>query len=215
VRTDQELKCPGIDAGLRARGRRVDGRCLTAIPEDDLIEAVADAESSAHVLQRRSPARVIDAAPKLKGIVKYGVGVDAIDIPAGDASRHSRRQRAGICGRKPSPKGAFAPDDRAGPSGCRRSPRRCLAKAGFGPEQTLAGTRPSLARTLGLGRLAARSAAAWRAWQAKGFSRPGCLASIPVVDAATMHTAGIEKVDDLQSMLRVCDFYVFPPLRAQ
>src|SRR5438552_165684 len=80
VRTDRELECPGIDAGLRARGCEVmtlpDG-----VSEDALIAAVRDADL---ILMCYTPltARVIDAAAGLKGIVKYGVGIDAIDIAA-------------------------------------------------------------------------------------------------------------------------------------
>jgi len=80
VRTDRELECQGIDEGLRAAG--VD---LTTLPdgtsEERLIEAVRDADL---LLMCYTPisARVIAAAQKLKGIVKYGVGIDAIDIPA-------------------------------------------------------------------------------------------------------------------------------------
>ena len=83
VRTDRELECPVIDAGLKAMG--VD---LVKVPdgagENVLIDAVADAEL---ILMCYTPitARVIEAAPKLKGIVKYGVGIDAIDIPAARA----------------------------------------------------------------------------------------------------------------------------------
>src|SRR3954469_16279684 len=80
VRTDSELECPEIDAGLRARGVE-----LVTLPEgtgeDELIEAVR----AAHLLlmcYTAVPARVIAVAPKLKGIVKSGVGIDAIDIPA-------------------------------------------------------------------------------------------------------------------------------------
>ncbi|TGQ50827.1 C-terminal binding protein, partial [Mesorhizobium sp. M4B.F.Ca.ET.211.01.1.1] len=39
----------------------------------------------------------------------------------------------------------------------------------------------------------------------QGF-RARVLGFDPGVDAATMHAAGIEKVDDLHGMLRVCDF---------
>jgi D-3-phosphoglycerate dehydrogenase len=80
VRTDRELECQEIDAGLRERQIELvtlpDG-----ISEDKLIEAVRDADL---LLMCYAPisARVIAAAPKLKGIVKYGVGIDAIDIPA-------------------------------------------------------------------------------------------------------------------------------------
>lgn len=83
VRTDRELECPVIDAGLKAMG--VD---LVKIPdgagENVLIDAVAEAEL---ILMCYTPIteRVIEAAPRLKGIVKYGVGIDAIDIPAARA----------------------------------------------------------------------------------------------------------------------------------
>ena len=80
VRTDRELECPAIDAGLRAAGCE-----LVLLPEgvaeDALCAAVGDADI---LLMCYTPvtARVIAAARKLKGIVKYGVGIDAIDIKA-------------------------------------------------------------------------------------------------------------------------------------
>src|SRR5688572_16967537 len=80
VRTDLELECPDIDAGLRAAGCE-----LVLLPdgtsEDELIAAVRDCDL---LLMCYTPvtAQVIAAAEKLKGIVKYGVGIDAIDIPA-------------------------------------------------------------------------------------------------------------------------------------
>src|SRR3954467_15306472 len=80
IRTDRELECPDIDAGLRARGVE-----LVTLPEDigedALIEAVREADL---LLMCYTPvtARVIAGAARLKGIVKYGVGIDAIDIPA-------------------------------------------------------------------------------------------------------------------------------------
>lgn len=83
VRTDRELQCPVIDAGLKDMG--VD---LVLVPdgagENVLLDAVADADL---ILMCYTPitARVIAAAPKLKGIVKYGVGIDAIDMGAARA----------------------------------------------------------------------------------------------------------------------------------
>jgi len=83
VRTDAELQVPATEATLRAAGHDVislpDG-----IGEDGLIAAVRDADL---LLMCYTPvtSRVIDAAAKLRGIVKYGVGIDAIDIPAAKA----------------------------------------------------------------------------------------------------------------------------------
>lgn len=85
VRTDRELECPHLDAALRAMGVELvllpDG-----ISEDDLIEAVRDATV---LLMCYTPitARVIEAAARLRGIVKYGVGIEAIAIPAAQARR--------------------------------------------------------------------------------------------------------------------------------
>ncbi|WP_347310588.1 C-terminal binding protein [Defluviimonas sp. SAOS-178_SWC] len=79
VRTDRELQTPRLDAELRKRGALVllpDG-----VDEAALAGEVADADL---LLMCYTPvtARVIGAATRLKAIVKYGVGIDAIDIPA-------------------------------------------------------------------------------------------------------------------------------------
>ena len=83
VRTDQELECPHLDKALRNIGANLvllpDG-----ISEADLILQSRDADL---ILMCYTPitAKVIDGAKKLKGIVKYGVGIDAIDIMAARA----------------------------------------------------------------------------------------------------------------------------------
>lgn len=80
VRTDAELRTPHLDAELVGAGHD-----LTLLPdglgEEELCRAVAEADL---ILMCYTPitARVIAAASHLKGIVKYGVGIDAIDIPA-------------------------------------------------------------------------------------------------------------------------------------
>jgi len=85
VRTDREFECRIIDHGLRERGAE-----LVVLPdgvgEDDLAAATADADL---LLMCYTPvtARVIAGAKRLKGIVKYGVGIDAIDITAAMARR--------------------------------------------------------------------------------------------------------------------------------
>lgn len=80
VRTDRELELPGVDSALRAAGHELlllpDG-----IAERDLLDAAKEAEL---ILMCYTPLtrRVIEGARNLKGIVKYGVGIDAIDIAA-------------------------------------------------------------------------------------------------------------------------------------
>lgn len=80
VRTDAELELPRVDRRLREYGAT-----LVVLPEttstDELVGAVRDADLLL-MCYASIPARVIDEATRLKGIVKYGVGIDAIDIEA-------------------------------------------------------------------------------------------------------------------------------------
>lgn len=83
LRTDALLETPHVDAELRRMGHD-----LTLLPDGATEEAVCEAIHDADLLlmcYQPITARVIDAAPNLKGIVKYGVGIDAIDIPTAKA----------------------------------------------------------------------------------------------------------------------------------
>jgi D-3-phosphoglycerate dehydrogenase len=80
VRTDRELELPGVDAALRSAGHE-----LVLLPDDVAEEALArEVEETALLLMCYTPVtrRVIEGARALKAIVKYGVGIDAIDLAA-------------------------------------------------------------------------------------------------------------------------------------
>jgi D-3-phosphoglycerate dehydrogenase / 2-oxoglutarate reductase len=80
VRTDSEIVMPLVDDTLRRWGGQ-----LVLLPEGmppwQLAQALADAELLLMCYQRID-AEAIAAAPHLRAIVKYGVGIDAIDIDA-------------------------------------------------------------------------------------------------------------------------------------
>lgn len=84
IRTDMELECPVIDQAFRNKGMDLvllqDG-----ISEERLVEEVQDADLLLMCYTSIS-AKVIEAASNLKAIVKYGVGIDAIDIEAAKAN---------------------------------------------------------------------------------------------------------------------------------
>jgi D-3-phosphoglycerate dehydrogenase len=199
VRTDAELECPGVDAGLRARGVELvtlpDG-----IPEAGLCRAVADADL---LLMCYTPvtARVIEAAPRLKGIVKYGVGIDAIDIPAAirrsipvvNVPEYAEETVAegafalmiALARRLPEISGAVQRDGWIWPQ------ERWLGR-------DIAGSTVGLIGCGKIGRSMARMAG-------QGF-RARVLAYSPHSDAGELAALGVEKVGDLRQMLSACDF---------
>jgi D-3-phosphoglycerate dehydrogenase / 2-oxoglutarate reductase len=197
VRTDRELECPGIDAGLRAAG------CdLVTLPdgisEGDLIAAVRDADL---LLMCYTPvtARVIAAAQKLKGIVKYGVGIDAIDIAAAMA-RGIPVVNVPDYAEETVAEGAFALmialSKKLLPIG-----REMAAKGWAWPTPQwrgidLAGRTLGLVGTGKIGRSMARMAAGFR-MRVTGYD--------PHVPAEAMRAGGIEKADDLDELLQASD----------
>lgn len=199
VRTDRELETPHIDTTLRAQGHELvllpDG-----VSEDDLIEAVRGADL---LLMCYTPvtARVIAAAPRLRGIVKYGVGIDAIDIPAARA-RGIAVVNVPEYAEETVAEGAFALllalAKRLMPL------RRRMETEGWAwPEarwlaSDIAGKTLGLVGTGRIGRAMARLAGA-------GF-RARVLGYDPHVPAEEMRAAGIEKREDLHAMLADCDF---------
>jgi len=199
VRTDRELECPRVDAGLRARGVEL----ITlpeGIPEAELIEAVADAEL---LLMCYTPitARVIAGARHLRGIVKYGVGIDAIDI---EAARQRRVPVVNIpeYAEETVAEGAFALmialARKLGPL------HREMQAAGWAwPVNQWLG-HDLAGKTLGLigvgriGRSLARMAGAGFRMRVLGFD--------PFVDRESMRRAGVEKCDQLTDLLSSSDF---------
>ncbi len=199
VRTDGELECPHLDAGLRARGIELvvlpDG-----VPEEELAHAVRDADL---LLMCYTPvtARIIDAAQRLKGIVKYGVGIDAIDIEAAKARRVPVVNVPEYAERTVA-EGAFA-------LLITLAKKLAPVQSAMRREGWLWPSAPWLAadiagKTLGLvgvgriGRSMAQMAGAGFQARVLGYD--------PSVSAAQMREAGIEKREDLHAMLAECDF---------
>ena len=80
VRTDRELEMSRVDARLREAGAR-----LVVLPDhvsqDELLRELADADLLLMCYAKIGRA-LIESATRLRAIVKYGVGIDAIDIDA-------------------------------------------------------------------------------------------------------------------------------------
>lgn len=199
VRTDQELECPHVDQVLREKDIN-----LVLLPDnvdaDRLLRETQDADL---ILMCYTPitARIIRNARKLKGIVKYGVGIDAIDIDAAKARKipvvnipeYAEETVAEgaftlmiALAKKLIPlNNAMQQDGWAWPT------VRWLA-------HDLAEKTVGLIGTGRIGRSMGRMAGAGFRARVLGFD--------PNVSAATMRTYGIEKVDDLSAMLEQCDF---------
>ena len=199
VRTDQEFECPRVDSGLRARGLQ-----LVTLPdgirEEALMEAVADVEL---ILMCYTPitARVIDCAPRLRGIVKYGVGIDAIDIEA------AKRRQVPVVNvpeyaEETVAEGAFAlMITLARKLGPLQRAMQSTAWVWPKPEwlgNDLAGKTLGLVGVGRIGRSLARMAGQGFRMRVLGFD--------PHVDQDTMRQAGVEKCNDLSELLNASDF---------
>jgi len=199
IRTDRELECPCVDAGLSARG--LDLITLPeGIPEEALLAEVAEARL---LLTCYTPitARVIEAAPHLRGIVKYGVGIDAIDILAA-SRRHIPVVNIPDYAEETVAEAAFALmialARKLGPLHC------AMQRSGWvWPVQPWLGNDLA-GKTLGLigvgriGRNLARMAGLGFRMRVLGFD--------PYVDSATMHRAGVEKCERLSDLLPAANF---------
>ncbi|MDA7946374.1 MAG: C-terminal binding protein [Hyphomicrobiaceae bacterium] len=198
IRTDAELECPGLDAALRGRGELVllpDG-----VGEERLRDEVRDAEL---LLMCYTPvtARVIETTERLKGIVKYGVGIDAIDIEAAK-KRKIPVVNVPAYAEETVAEGAFAlmialakklmPLQKAMDShGWVWPENRWLAS-------DLSGKTLGL---VGMGRIGCSMAR----MAGRGFNMR-VLAYSPKMNAEKVKAAGAEKREDLHTMLTECDF---------
>lgn len=199
IRTDRELQTPLIDETLRLLGHEL-LLLHEGIDEEELCGEVADCEL---LLMCYTPvtARVIQSAPKLKGIVKYGVGIDAIDIP----TAHSRgisvvnipeyaeetvaegafSMLIALAKKLPSLHGEMRSNGWAWPEA------RWLGS-------DIAGKKVGIIGCGKIGSSMARMAGA-------GF-RAHIMGYDPYKSHQELADKGIEKVDDLRLLLRECDF---------
>ncbi len=199
VRTDSELECPEIDRVLRDRGCKLvllpDG-----VSEDELAHQVRDADL---LLMCYTPitAKVINGAERLKAIVKYGVGIDAIDIAAAKA-RGIPVVNVPEYAEETVAEGAFALmialAKRLMPIHAAMQRQVWIWPESRWRASDIAGKTVGLVGTGRIGRSMARMAGA-------GF-RARVLGYDPYVDVQTMQAHGIEKCDDLHDLLGRSDF---------
>lgn len=199
VRCDRELELPLVDTTLRSWGHDLlllpDG-----VSEEELCSALSDCDL---LLMCYTPitATAIAAAPHLKGIVKYGVGIDAIDIPAAHArgiavvnipayaeetvAEGAFAMLIALAKRLPALRQAMGRDGWAWPT------REWLAS-------DIAGKTVGLVGCGRIGASMARMAGAGFRARVVGYD--------PGKSAEEMRAIGIEKHEDLHAMLAECDF---------
>ncbi len=199
VRTDQELECPHVDQVLREKGFN-----LVLLPDDvNEHELARETQDADLILMCYTPitAQIIENAENLKGIVKYGVGIDAIDIEMAKA-RKIPVVNIPEYAEETVAEGAFvlmiALAKKLIPL------NRTMQQDGWAwpsarwISSDLAEKKVGLIGTGRIGRSMARMAGA-------GF-RARILGYDPNVSAETMREYGIEKSEDLKTMLSQCDF---------
>jgi D-3-phosphoglycerate dehydrogenase len=198
VRTDGELECPHLDAGLRERGVE-----LVVLPDGVAEQALADALRDADLLlmcYTPVTAHVIKTADRLKGIVKYGVGIDAIDIEAAKA-RHIPVVNVPEYAERTVAEGAFTLlltlAKKLAPLHMAMRRQGWLWPSSQWLAADIAGKTLGL---VGVGRIGRSMARMARGFEAR------VLGYDPHVPAAQMHEAGVEKRDDLHAMLADSDF---------
>ena len=199
VRTDAELECPHLDDGLRARGIEL-VLLPDSVTEQDLAREASDADL---LLTCYTPvtAGVIEAARRLRGIVKYGVGIDAIDIEAAKARRIAVVNVPEYAERTVA-EGAFtlllALAKKLTPmhEAMRRYGWLWPSAPWLGSD--IAGKTLGLVGVGRIGRSMAQMAGAGFQARVLGYD--------PHVSAGPMRAAGVEKRDSLHAMLAECDF---------
>lgn len=199
VRTDKELECPHLDEALRKTGAN-----LVLLPDDVSEQALlAETRDADLILMCYTPitAKVINNATRLKGIVKYGVGIDAIDI---DAARKRKIPVVNIpeYAEETVAEGAFALmialAKKLVPM------QTAMQKEGWvWPTERWIGSDIS-GKTVGLigvgkiGKSMARMAGLGFGAKVIGYS--------PHTSKEDMAKAGVQKYDNLQDMIKKCDF---------
>jgi len=170
------------------------------IDETELVRQTRDADL---ILMCYTPitAPVIENAVKLRGIVKYGVGIDAIDIEVAKA-RKIPVVNIPEYAEETVAEGAFTlmialakkliPLNKAMQRDGWAWPNQCWIGS------DLAGKTLGLVGTGRIGRSMARMAGAGFRARVLGFD--------PEASAATMQEYGIEKIGNLNAMLEQCDF---------
>lgn len=199
VRTDQEIECPRIDSRLRERG--LDLVTLREnIEEQRLAFEIGDADL---LLTCYTPvtAAVIESAARLRGIVKYGVGIDAIDLEAA-VRRRIPVVNIPAYAEETVAEGAFALIIALARKLCLLD--REMKTTGWAWPvgewlgNDLAGKTLGLVGVGRIGRSLARMAGA-------GF-RMRVVGCDPFVKEAEMRLAGVEKYERLGDLLAVADF---------